>query len=241
MCQSFNPKKIFFMKKLLIIFLALVLITMSCTKSSDNLTVTLKLSGKLSATVIDNTGKGIANVKVAIYDEMSRNNLDEVKTDGNGFVNFGELNEGTYTISVDTPKVNGIKYHPYKTVQVISASTKNVVINVLEYSGTLNLTFYNESSSYPYLSYSGLNVILVSDDVISYNDMIASLIKKAEFTGKTDTDGKIAFALPSGRNFYIIAYADGNSSFDRVGNVFLSKGQTMYNSYNVYFNQYIVN
>jgi len=211
------------MKKVLFIFLSVAIISISCTKT-DNLTVTLKQSANLSATITDNTGKGIANTNVKLYDELGQGILTQLKTDVNGNVNFGEVNDGSYNLEVDSPKINNIKYNPSKLIQVISASPKNVVINVQDYVGTYNLTFTNTANN-PGTVYANLNAILVPVEIYNYNDLLAIQKSKAEFSGKADADGKLSFTIPSDRYFELVVFENGNTNYSDLYEMSLSKGE----------------
>lgn len=203
--------------------LILILSLTSCDKT-DDMTVYLKTSGRLTTKLVDNNGTAINNTNVKLYEfynsdySSSSILLDEMKTDSKGIVDFGDLNAHSYTLVVDTPKVSGIKYLPVKTVQVVSATNKDVVINVQDYVGTLNLNFKMDNSAL-----SGLNLLIIPYESYSYYESLSYLKNKAEFSGVTDYKGDISFALPSGRHFRIIAYM--NDKYTTIDSWILKKGE----------------
>lgn len=147
------------MKIKLIGLLTLTVIFISYSKN-NNMNVVLKTDGSLSVKATDNEGKSISNTKVKLYEGvLSSDYLNALNTDVNGEVFLGEVIFGSYTLDVDTPKVNGIKYIPIKPTQIISGLSSKITINVQRYSGTLKRAFKKSS----YLGggfFSGLNAII---------------------------------------------------------------------------------
>lgn len=199
------------MKTKIIGLLAFVLIFIMCTDETD-FTQTLKIDGSLSVNVTDSSDNSIENTKVNLYVEsITGDLLDAFYTNSNGNVDFGEVLAGTYVVTIDTPIVNGIKYHPVKLLQVTSGSDKKAIINVQEFIGKIKLTI-NMSSYLGGGPFSNLNVILVPDELYSASYTVADLIEVAEFSGKTDAQGVFTYSIPSDRDFRLIVY---NSRKDR--------------------------
>jgi len=194
------------MKTKLICLLSLAVLFTYC--SEDNIEVTLKTSGGLKVKVVDNEENAIADTKVKLYDaSVSNDYIDALMTNTSGIVDFGELLSGTYTLELDTPKVDGIKYIPAKIVQVISGYNKEAVINVQEFVGSLNITV-NKATYLGGGPFVGLNVIIVPSDKYSASYTIDNLISRAEFSGETNSQGFIALSIPSSRSFRLIVYND---------------------------------
>jgi hypothetical protein len=216
------------MKTKILSLFALALIASSCNKNND-LTVTLKQSGPLSVNVTNDAGTPLSDVKVKLYVSDSEDPyLDAINTDKNGNVNFGEVNSGSYSVVLDTPKVNGIKYMPVKEIQVVSGSKKEVKINVQEYIGTVNFTFYQDN--YPTNpAFSGLNVILVAYNYGS--STLAYKIQKAEYSGKTNASGKISFKIPSSRTFQLVVYNDSKTNSNSITYFSVYKDDNINQSY----------
>lgn len=223
----FNYKKIIMKSKLFILF-ALSLFFFSC--QDNDLTVTLKQSGNLSVKITDNKSKALSNVKVKLYSgdgSTSYSMLDALTSGADGVVNFGELNYGSYTLVVDTPKVDGIKYLPMKTVQVISGSSKQVSINVQEYVGTLKIIFSKYSyTDYSTTLYSGLNVLLVPYEDYTYSSTLDIYMQAAEFISKADATGTVNFKIPSDRTYYVIIY-DDNLKKEVLGYIYVDKDESV--------------
>lgn len=203
--------------------LVFILSFVSCNKN-DEMTVYLKTSGRLTAQLVDNNGNILTNTNVKLYEYFNSGYgnssvlLDEIKTNSKGRVDFGDLNARSYTLVVDTPKVNGIKYIPTKVVQVISASTKDININVQEYVGTVEWKIEMNN-----LAFAGLNVLVIPNNSYSSNDGLSVLKKKAEFVGVTDNSGHVSFTLPSNRYFSFIAYL--NDTYTHLDSHNLDKGE----------------
>jgi hypothetical protein len=218
------------MRKILL-FIVFILLLGSCQK--DNITVTLKTSGTLSVIVTDNNKNPLINQNVRLYtyySSMSSNLLDNIKTNSNGEVNFGEVTEGTYTVVIDTPKVNGIKYLPIKTVQVLSGSGKTLTINVQEYSGTLNIKVVDNNNN----ALSGYNVILIASENFNSSDNINTKINKAEFRSTTNTSGLAVFQIPSSRDFYFIAYDNSKTHISSYNYAYVEKDGTISETAEIY-------
>ncbi|MCK9209151.1 MAG: hypothetical protein M0P66_18720 [Salinivirgaceae bacterium] len=210
--------------KLCVTFCALLFVVFSCTKD-DEITVTLKTSGTLNVNVADGNGAPFSNTSVRLMTIIGNYSatLEQKKTDGNGNISFGELNEGNYSIVVDTPKIEGIKYMPYQLFQVISGTEKQLNINVAEFVGTFTLTLKKYDFSGEYLPYSDQKIFLVPTEKGISNDLtLEEITNLAEYNETTDSAGKVSFTIPSDRYFYIVLFTDGLS--DILGQIAVSKG-----------------
>jgi hypothetical protein len=207
---------------LLLTFLSIVFTT-SCQK--DQITVNLKQSGSISVQIADSTGKKYSKIKVSLYSTTIISSssssysssllIDRQSTDDNGHINFGELNAGTYTLASDTVKIGNKKYLMMKPFQVISGSSKNVVLNPMEYVGTikLSLTIYSSSLYDIIPALSSIKVAL-----INYRDYNSSLsrqkvIQRAVAIQNSDASGNVIFNnIPSNFNYYAYAYINNTDT-----------------------------
>ena len=200
----------------------------------------IKDSGTLTVKLVDNNNSPLPDIKIKLYNQQSpiydvKSNLinlygsilDDGKTDNNGVVNFGELNAGTYYIEADTPKVNGVKYHPQKAFQVIANHSKKITINVEEYTGTLQMLFLNLTNLTPFQD---LTVLLVPSENYISNSTIDNYTTLAEYNTTTDASGYVTFKLPSDRFFYVIVYP-ADKSFQQYYLIVVSKDETYKNTF----------
>lgn len=222
------------MKKYFLISATIILFG-SCQK--DEITVKLRTSGTLSVKVVDNNKQAMANEKVGLYTYYSSGTtttsslLDKIATNSNGEVNFGELAEGSYTLVVDTPKVNGVKYLPIKPIQVLSNINKSVTINVQEYTGTIKINLTNSNNN-PLANY---NVILIPSEKYNSSDNVNTCISKAEFRSTSNSAGQATFQVPSSRDFVIMVYDNAKTNVDRSHYASVSKDETNTVSVQTYF------
>lgn len=204
--------------------LTLLLIASSCSKN-DDMTVTLKTDGSLRVKLIDNDDKGLSNTKVSLYIGSSSGScLDYFKTNSRGWVDFGEVLSGTYYVAADTPKVDGIKYKPGKLIQIPSGVDKDLIINVQDYVGSMQVTIKKAA----YLGggpFANLDVIIVPNELYNANYSVATLITRAEFASKTDALGVTTFTNPSSRDYRLIVYNSRKTKKNALTTVNLLKDE----------------
>jgi len=212
------------MKAKSLYLLITILLLFSCSKDND-MTIILKTDGSLSVKLIDDKSKAIPNTRVSLYVNSSSGSLlDILTTNSNGSVNFGEVLSGTYFVVADTPKVDGIKYKPSKLIQVPSGVSKNLVVNVQDYTGTVSITIKKAA----YLGgnpFSNLDVILVPNELYNASYSVTTLIARAEFASKTDAQGVATFTNPSSRDYRLIVYNSRKTRKNALAIVNLTKGE----------------
>jgi len=197
------------MKSKFTLFILLLSVFASC-KKTNNVDVTVSTSGKLSYKLLDDSGKGIPNVKVSIFDtpdnyySNAKILLDTRLTDQNGLADFGDLNPRSYLIVLDSPMVKNIKYNIQEYVQVITGKTKEKEIKVPDYSGTMNFKVtapYNNNQPQR-----NIGLLLIPAYKYGYNLTIDAYLRLAEFKGVTNDTGMISFKVPSNKDYYVLAY-----------------------------------
>jgi hypothetical protein len=204
----------------------------SCSKDND-MTVTLKTDGSLTVKLINSDNNAIPDTKVSLYvGSASGSCLDYYTTSSCGSVDFGEVLSGTYYVVADTPKVDGIKYKPGKLIQIPSGVDKDLVINVEDYIGTLRVTI-TKAAYLGGAAFSNLDVILVPSESYSASYSVTTLIAKAEFTGKTDTQGVVTFTNPSSRDYRLIVYNSRKTKKNALTLVNLAKDELKKLSYSL--------
>ena len=203
------------MRKNLILLLAFVAVLVSC--SEDEYTVTLKESGKLTAQLTQN-GTAISGETVYLIPESSVSNkdskssliaysIDYKETDENGNVDFGEVNSGNYYVATDGIEISGKTYYPSKVTQVVSGGTREVTMDVMDYTGTIELTVLEyDYNYYDYMPVSGVKVAILDEDdysnANSFDDWMDSKIEEST----TDSNGEVSFTLPSGTYYVAVVY-----------------------------------
>jgi hypothetical protein len=204
--------------KNLILGLTVLLAVSSCS-DDENYTIILKESGRLTLNVT-NEESPIVGQNVYLIPQMNdfdkasgpspgtiEYSIDNQETDENGKVSFGDVNVGNYYLVMEDVEIDGKFYNPSKLVQAVSDVNKLYSLNVMDYTGTIEVTVKNYSDiTYEYELYSGAKVaILTDDDYYSSSDVEERLSKKIE-QQTTSTSGKVVFDLPSGVYYHAIVY-----------------------------------
>lgn len=167
----------------------------SCGKD-DLESVVVKRSGSLIVTIRDGETP-VADTKVRFYNENSENEIDVFITDANGTVNFGELNEGVYSVSfeVKSPKYALIK----QEIQVISGQAANKTIQVTDYVGNMVVSLTDYNTDEVVTEDVGLGLAFVPDnDALERtrtDEEIFALANEVKYFG---TAGEISVDLPIG-------------------------------------------
>jgi hypothetical protein len=231
------------MKKInLFIFVGMFAFFTACQK--DNITVTLRTAGSLNVQIVDSTGKAFSKVKIHLYlNSSSSSELDNKKTDNNGNVNFGTLESGSYFLVTDTIKKGNKKYLISKPIQVISGESKSVVLNPMEYIGTIKLQVGINTGGIDTIKRTTLRVALVS-----YIDRISSdnrqkVLSKAVDIKSCDASGKVEFDnIPANIEYSAYVYIDNNDSVGGWSSSYyeVSKDGTYSGSATVYATDLIV-
>jgi len=224
------------MKSKLALLILLVAVFVSCKKTT-NVDVQLSTSGKLTYKLTDNSGKGLPNIKVSLFDRQDINYssntflLDTRFTDANGVADFGDLNPDNYLLTADSAKVGNVAYMVQEYVQVITGAVKNKETKVTDFSGTFNLTV----RSYNNQPLKNIGVVIVPYNKYSYSSTTAANLKSADFSGLTNDSGFITFRIPSAKQYYVYLYNTvTNASFNNTNSVLVQKDGTVNYSMNIY-------
>lgn len=187
------------MKKIYFYSLALVFGMLSCN-NDDELLVILKQSGNLTVRLVDNAGDPLNEEEIVLT--IGERELDSKLTDDNGFVDFGEVSAGSYSIHSEL-KYNARDYRVTKVAQVLSGSSKNLQLNVEEHVGSLTIKVTNYEG--PVI---GKNILVVSDKMYyEFNAIPLLLANGYKYT--TDNNGEVIIpSLPSGFSYLIYTYDD---------------------------------
>lgn len=225
------------MKSKLTLFILLVAVFISCKKTT-NVDVKLSTSGKLTYKLTDDAGKGLANVKVSLFDRTDTyyanyNILLETRlTDPNGLVDFGNLNPSNYLLVADSAKVNNVAYMVQEYVQVIAGADKAKETKVTDFSGTFTLAVRSYNNNQPLKN---IGVIMIPSNKFNYAATTAANLKVADFSGATNDAGLITFRIPSNKQYAIYLYNTvTNASYNYNSSVSVQKDATVNYSMNIY-------
>jgi len=225
------------MKSKLTLFILLVAVFISCKKTT-NVDVKLSTSGKLTYKLTDDAGKGLANVKVSLFDRTDTyyanyNILLETRlTDPNGLVDFGNLNPSNYLLVADSAKVNNVAYMVQEYVQVITGADKAKETKVTDFSGTFALAVRSYNNNQPLKN---IGVVMIPSNKFNYAAITAANLKVADFSGVTNDAGLITFRIPSNKQYAIYLYNTvTNASYNYNSSVSVQKDATVNYSMNIY-------
>lgn len=212
---------------LLILFVA----AFAACKKTTNVDVTLSTSGKLTYRLTDDAGKGLANVKVSLFDRTDTyysnyNILLETRlTDPNGLADFGDLNPNNYLLVADSAKVNNVAYLVQEYVQVRTGAVKAKETKVTDYSGTFALSVRSYNNNQPLKN---IGVIMIPSNKFNYASTTAANLKVADFSGVTNDAGLINFKIPSNKQYLVYLYNTvTNASYNYNNGVSVQKDATV--------------
>ncbi|MBO9675626.1 MAG: hypothetical protein J7577_19420 [Sphingobacteriaceae bacterium] len=224
------------MKSKLTLLILLAVVVISCKKTT-NVDVKLSTSGKLTYRLTDDAGKGLANVKVSLFDRAdgyysNYNILLETRvTDPNGLADFGDLNPNNYMLVTDSAKVNNVAYLVQEYVQVITGATKAKETKVTDFSGTFALTV----RSYNNQPLKNIGVIMIPSNKFNYSSTTAANLKVADFSGVTNDAGLITFRIPSAKQYLVYLYNTvTNASYNYNNGISVQKDATVNYSMSIY-------
>ena len=202
-------------KNYILIFVMLISF-FSCSEETE-FTITLKESGNLDVQLVQN-GSPIANETIylipfensyskEIKSSLEQYSVDYQKTNSNGVVDYGEVNAGNYYLATEGVEVSDKTYYPIKIAQVISAGSKSVTMEVMDFTGTISLTIQEyDYYNYEYAPLVGANVAIISeDDYYQSYDFDDWMDKKIE-DKVTNSNGEVSYTLPSGDYYIAIIY-----------------------------------
>ncbi|GAA4206606.1 hypothetical protein GCM10022289_27820 [Pedobacter jeongneungensis] len=202
------------MKCKIMALLGLFILALSCKKITNVKLVDGVNSGKLSYKLVDDAGKGLAGIKVSLYDaQISLNTsyptpnalISTISTDQDGVANFSELLPKNYLVTADTAIVNQLRYRINEFVQVVANTDKKKSTKVSDFSGVLNLTLISTSDYRTPLRNVGVVAYPVNDIKLNSGN-VAEIISSSALKGVTDANGFVSFRLPSNINFDFIVY-----------------------------------
>lgn len=216
--------------KLKLAYLMLLLVVFASCKKTTEVDLSISNSGKLTYKLTDASGKGLPNVKVSLYDHLdsyyASNSIliDERRTDGNGQVDFGDLNPKSYLIVADSAKVNNVNYIVRDYAQVTTGMTKNKEIKVTDFSGTL---IVKVTSYYTNQPAKNIGVLIIPVGKYEYEQNVSKALAAAEFKGLTNDNGIATFKIASGKDYVVCVYNTTTFSNLNAGTMSIQKGMTM--------------
>jgi len=221
------------MKSKLTLFILIFGILTSCEKTT-NVDVIVSTNGKLSYKLIDDSGKGVPNVKVSLYDILGIYTnyqvlLEERTTDATGVVDFGDLNPKTYFVRADSAIVNNVGYMVQEHVQVTTGDGKQKETKVSDFSGTLNVTVQSYNSQ----RLRNIGIAVVPANRFDYRSDTNYFLRVADFKVLTDDTGTVILKIPSDKEYVLYFYNSvTNASYNNYQYVSVQKGKEFkYNTY----------
>ncbi|SMC94719.1 carboxypeptidase-like regulatory domain-containing protein [Pedobacter nyackensis] len=202
------------MKCKTILLLGLSVLTVSCKKITNVEVVDGVNTGKLSYKLNDDSGKGLAGVKVSVYDTETNFSTSSpnpnalvgtVLTDHEGVAYFSDLLPKNYLVTTDSPTVNKVKYRTDEFVQIVADIEKKKVIKVSEFSGLLNIRLISNIDYRTPLKNLGVAAHPVSGVRLN-SDNVADVAKASTLKGVTDENGFVSIKVPSNITFDFIVY-----------------------------------
>ncbi|APU97997.1 hypothetical protein BV902_18000 [Sphingobacterium sp. B29] len=216
--------------KLKLAYLMLIAIAFVSCKKTTEVEMSLSNSGKLTYKLTDANGKGLSNVKISLFDHLdsyyASNSIliDERRTDGNGQVDFGDLNPKSYLIVADSAKVNNVNYTVRDYVQVTTGMTKNKETKVTDFSGTLVVKVTSYNTNQPAKN---IGVLIIPFNNYEYEQYISKNLANAEFKGVTGENGIATLKIASGKDYVVLLYNITTLSNLNWGTTSIQKGMTM--------------
>lgn len=216
-----------------IIFLLglLSILVTSCEKITNVNVVDGETTGTLNYRLNDDSGKGLAGVRVSVYDadtyfHVSALNPDAlvatIRTNQEGTATFSGLLPKNYLVTTDSSVINTVRYYTNDFVQIVAGNEKKKIINVSEFSGFLNIRLISNNDNTTPLKNMGIIAYPANDFQLNSGNA-ASFVKTAALRGITDENGYASIKVPSDINFDLLVYnlSNGNLSygygFYRVG------------------------
>lgn len=202
------------MKCKIMVLFGLFILALSCKKITNVKLVDGVNSGKLSYKLVDDAGKGLAGIKVSLYDaQMSLNTsypapnalIGTITTDQDGVAYFSDLLPKNYLVTADTVIVNSLRYRTNEFVQVVAETDKKKNTKVSDFSGFLNLTLISNIDYRTPLKNVGVVAYPVNDIKLNSGN-IFDVINSSTLKGITDANGFVSFRVPSDMTFDFIVY-----------------------------------
>ncbi len=210
-----------FTNQCFILFLIITLfLSIGCSKEKDELVLYEKKAGKLNIEVYQQDDETpVANKLVKLYSGSTEFKTEE--TDSKGKVDFGQLLQGNYTISLKDINLgtgNDLNeasvYNVNKIVQVMTDETTKEKINVKDYVGSFYVTvidLYTDSV------YTDANIYLLKKDIYERHDYSidneSDIIPYAIDQKTTDDKGMATFTdVPANYNYMFFVANDADTA-----------------------------
>lgn len=215
-----------------ILLLALCVLMLSCEKITNVQVMDSVNTGNLNYKLNDDSGKGLAGVKVSVYNSQTSGGFsspnpnalfETVLTDQDGIAHFSGMLPRNYLVTTDSPIVNMVKYRTHDFVQVVADVTKEKMIKVSEFSGILNIRLISSTDYRTPLKNIGIAVHPING--IRINSVnVEDVIKAIPLKGITDENGLVSIKVPSNISFDFILYHPTNRNISwGLGNELIQK------------------
>jgi 5-hydroxyisourate hydrolase-like protein (transthyretin family) len=217
----------------------MLLALLTACKKTTNVDVMLSTSGKLTYRLLDDSGKGMANIGISLFDNVENNQstkvlLDTKTTNQDGQVDFGDLNPSNYLVVPDSPLVNNVRYNVQDYVQVITGTTKNREAKVSDFSGTYNFRIFNYTKNQVQPN---VGILMIPSQRYLYFGTTQYYAALADYKGVTDARGQLSLKVPSDKAYTIYVYNTATGIPYSAGSMYaLAKNQTSNLTFNIYEN-----
>lgn len=207
--------------KIILLLGIFVFTTLSCKKITNMNLIDGENTGKLTYKLADDSGTGLAGIKVSIYDTKYNNDpslpnphdfITETRTDQDGIAYFSDLIPKNYLVIADAAIINSIQYRTEDYVQIVAEIEKKKTVKVTEFSGFLNISLINNNDLWGPLK----NIEIVAYPINNGRptaDKVKAFIKNSKLKGLTDNNGFLSIKVPSNINYYFLLYNPVNDSF----------------------------
>lgn len=226
----------------LLLLTGFVVVFGSCEKTTNIHFVDSPATGKLNYTLVDDSGKGLSEVKVSIYRNDAsfdvdflepRFLVDSLKTNADGTAIFSDLVPGDYKLIADSLMVNNVKYNSREMVQVVAGKEKKRVTKASEFTASLNITVISKADYRTPLK--DIKVVATPFPLNSTAANIRSTINAAYFHGVSNAKGFVSLKIPSSIPYYLTAYNPYTNSISPSNEGYIIRKN---GSYTLYFYGY---
>lgn len=226
------------MKYKFAILIGLLITIVSCKDDVNVNIVDNEITGKLSYKLNDDTGKGLAGIKVYLHSsEMnSYPNLaiDSALTNSEGIAYFSDLLPKNYRLITDSIMVNNNGYLLSEYVQITAGVERKKITKVSDFSGILKIRLL---SAYDHTPLRNQGVVAFPLNAVKVTaDNVSDIVKRSTLKGLVNENGYVSIKVPANTDFDFIIYHASNGNLGWGGRRYqVGKGQelniTLYSSF----------
>ncbi len=216
-----------------LVALAAVLLLMSCEKITNVEVVDPLKTGSFRYQLLDDFGKGVANIKVHAYRAKKNEDSyylpddaysDTLRTDAEGAVVFSALKAGNYVLKAAGISLNKVHYNTTEYMQVVAGHEKSRATKISDFSGRVKIRLITQMV--PELTLPDFGIALVDKyPMDTSQEGLRKVIDEAVIKGMTDANGQASFTIPSDVSYYLLIFRPDKSRIQFLSDVYtLDKG-----------------